>query len=213
MVSGLQGFRVKSKPTTLKPSNHVTIQFMEDLTNTMAEAKAHMEKALEHLDHELTKLRTGKAATSLVADLMVEYYGTPTPLPQIANVQVSDARTIIIQPWEKNMLGPIERVLINANLGITPANDGEIIRLSVPPLTEERRKELVKKAKHAGEESKVGVRNARHKALDHVKKAVKEGTPEDMGKRKETELQDLVNKFVEQGDKIVATKEKEIMTV
>jgi len=186
---------------------------MEDLTKTMAEAKAHMEKALEHLDHELVKLRTGKASTSLISDLMVEYYGTPTPLPQVANVQVGDARTIIIQPWERNMLGPIERVLINANLGITPANDGEVIRLMVPPLTEERRKELVKKAKHAGEESKVGVRTARHKALDHIKKAVKEGVPEDIGKRKETELQDLVNKFVEQVDKIVATKEKEIMTV
>ena len=186
---------------------------MEDISKTMADAKAHMEKALEHLEHELVKLRTGKANTALVADLFVEYYGSPTPLPQVANVQVSDARTIIIQPWERNMLGPIERVLINANLGITPANDGEVIRLMVPPLTEERRKELVKKAKHAGEESKVGVRNARHKALEHLKKAVKEGVPEDMGKRKEAELQDLVNKFVEQVDKIVATKEKEIMTV
>lgn len=186
---------------------------MEDISKTLAEAKAHMEKAIEHLEHELLKLRTGKANTALVSDLIVEYYGTPTPLPQIANVQVSDARTILIQPWERNMLGPIERVLINANLGITPANDGEVIRLAVPPLTEERRKELVKKAKHAGEESKVGVRNARHKALEHVKKAVKEGTPEDVGKRKENELQDLVNKFVEQVDKIIATKEKEIMTV
>ncbi len=186
---------------------------MEDIAKTMAEAKAHMEKALEHLDHELIKLRTGKASTALVSDLQVEYYGAPTPITQVANVQVSDARTIIIQPWERNMLGPIERVLINANLGITPANDGEIIRLMVPPLTEERRKELVKKAKHAGEESKVGVRTARHKALDHIKKAMKEGVPEDIGKRKETELQDLVNKFVEQVDKIVATKEKEIMTV
>ena len=119
----------------------------------------------------------------------------------------------MIQPWERNMLGTIERALINANLGITPANDGEVIRLMVPPLTEERRKELVKKAKHAGEESKVGVRTARHKALDCIKKAVKDGVPEDMGKRKETELQDLVNKFVEQVDKIVSTKEKEIMTV
>lgn len=196
--------------STRKPSNLFN---MEDIAKTMAEAKAHMEKALEHLDHELIKLRTGKASTALVSDLQVEYYGAPTPITQVANVQVSDARTIIIQPWERNMLGPIERVLINANLGITPANDGEIIRLMVPPLTEERRKELVKKAKHAGEESKVGVRTARHKALDHIKKAMKEGVPEDIGKRKETELQDLVNKFVEQVDKIVATKEKEIMTV
>lgn len=172
-----------------------------------------MDKALEHLEHELTKLRTGKASTSIVQDLQVDYYGHPTPIGQVSNVQVSDARTILIQPWEKNMLGPIERVLINSNLGITPSNDGEVIRLSVPPLTEERRKELVKKAKHAGEESKVGVRTARHKALDHLKKAVKDGLPEDMGKRKETELQDLVNKYVEQVDKIVAAKEKEIMTV
>lgn len=186
---------------------------MEDISKTLAEAKAHMEKAIEHLEHELLKLRTGKANTALVSDLIVEYYGTPTPLPQIANVQVSDARTILIQPWERNMLGPIERVLINANLGITPANDGEVIRLAVPPLTEERRKELVKKAKHAGEESKVGVRTARHKGLDHVKKAVKEGLPEDIGKRTENDLQEMVNKFVEQVEKIVATKEKEIMTV
>jgi ribosome recycling factor len=186
---------------------------MEDVNSILNDAKSHMAKAIEHLDHELTKLRTGKASTAIVTDLLVEYYGSPTPLPQVANVQVSDARTITIQPWERNMLGPIERVLINANLGITPANDGEVIRLSVPPLTEERRKELVKKAKHAGEESKVGVRNARHKALDHLKKAVKDGLPEDMGKRKETELQDLVNKFVEQVDKVVAAKEKEIMTV
>ncbi len=186
---------------------------MEDVSKTMAEAKAHMDKAMEHLEHELSKLRTGKASTSLIQDVHVEYYGAPTLLSQVANVQVSDARTIIIQPWERNMLGPIERALINANLGITPANDGEIIRLAVPPLTEERRKDLVKKAKHAGEESKVGVRNARHKALDHLKKAVKEGLPEDVGKRKETELQDLVNKYVEQVEKVVAVKEKEIMTV
>jgi len=186
---------------------------MEEVSKTMAEAKAQMDKALEHLDHELAKLRTGKASVSIVQDLMVDYYGAPTPLAQIANVQVSDARTIIIQPWERNMLGPIERVIINSNIGITPSNDGEVIRLSVPPLTEERRKELVKKAKHAGEESRVGVRNARHKSLDAIKKAVKDGLPEDMGKRKETELQDMVNKYVEQVDKILAVKEKEIMTV
>ncbi len=186
---------------------------MEDVNKTMAEAKAIMDKAIEHLDHELAKLRTGKASTSLITDLLVDYYGTPTPIPQIANVQVSDARTIMVQPWERNMLAPIERVLINANLGITPANDGETIRLSVPPLTEERRKELVKKGKHAGEEARVGVRSGRHKAIEHIKKAVKDGLPEDMGKRKEAELQDMVNKYVEQVDKIVATKEKEIMTV
>lgn len=186
---------------------------MEDVSNILNDAKEHMSKAIEHLEHELVKLRTGKASTNLISDMMVDYYGTPTPLPQVANIQVSDARTIVIQPWERNMLGPIERVIINSNIGITPANDGEVVRLSVPPLTEERRKELVKKAKAAGEESKVGVRNARHKALDHIKKAVKDGLPEDIGKRRETELQDLVNKFVEQVDKVIAAKEKEIMTV
>ncbi len=172
-----------------------------------------MKKALEHLDHELAKVRTGKASTSLVADLMVDYYGNPTPITQVANLQVSDARTIVIQPWERNMVGPIERIIINSNLGITPQNDGECVRLSIPPLTEERRKELVKKAKHVGEESKVGVRNARHKALEHLKKAVKEGLPEDIGKRKETELQNLVNKYVEITESVVSAKEKEIMTV
>jgi ribosome recycling factor len=186
---------------------------MEDVSAILADAESHMKKALEHLDHELVKLRTGKASTSLVSDLLVEYYGSPTPLSQVANLQVSDARTIQIQPWERNMLGPIERALINANIGITPANDGEVIRLSVPPLTEERRKELVKKAKHAAEESKVGVRNARHKALDHIKKAVKDGLPEDIGKRKEAELQNLVNKYVEIIENVIQAKEKEIMTV
>lgn len=186
---------------------------MEDVQAIMADAEAHMKKALEHLDHELVKIRTGKASTSLVADLVVDYYGSPTAITQVANLQVSDARTIVIQPWERNMVGPIERIIINSNLGITPQNDGECIRLSVPPLTEERRKELVKKAKHVGEESKVGVRNARHKALDLLKKAVKDGLPEDLGKRKETDLQNLVNKYVELTESVVTAKEKEIMTV
>ncbi len=186
---------------------------MEDFNNCIQMAKDSMEKAMEHLNHEIVKLRTGKASTNLLTDLLVEYYGTPTALAQVANVSVSDARTMVIQPWERNMLGPIERAIINANLGMTPHNDGEIIRLMVPPLTEERRKELVKKAKHYGEESKVGIRTARHKGLEIIKKGVKDGAPEDIGKRKETELQNLVNAFVEKVDQIVSAKEKEIMTV
>ena len=197
----------------LLATDNQILSIMEDVNKALAEAKAIMEKALEHLDHELVKLRTGKASTTLLTDLLVEYYGTPTPLGNIANVQVSDSRTLTIQPWERNMLGPIERMIIKSNLGMTPHNDGETIRLMVPPLTEERRKELVKKAKAAGEESKVGVRGGRHKALDMIKKAVKDGLPEDVGKRKETELQEMVNKYVEQTDKIVAGKEKEIMTL
>lgn len=184
-----------------------------DINKTIEEAKEHMTKAIEHLNHELLKIRTGKASTSILQDILVEYYGQPTPLNQVANVQVADARTIMVQPWEKNMLGPIERAIINANIGITPSNDGEVIRLSVPPLTEERRKEMVKGAKHAGEESKVGVRQARHKALDQLKAAVKENITEDLGKRKEAELEEMVKKFVEQIDQVVTKKEKEIMTV
>jgi ribosome recycling factor len=186
---------------------------MEEINQLLSDSKKGMEKALEHLDHELVKIRTGKASPSLVADLLVDYYGAPTPLAQIANVQVSDARTITIQPWERNMLGPIERTIINGNIGITPMNDGEIIRLSIPPLTEERRKEMAKKAKAAGEEAKVGIRNVRHKGLDIIKRLVKDGLPEDMGKRKETELQDMVNKYVGSVDKVVESKEKEILTV
>jgi ribosome recycling factor len=186
---------------------------MEDLNRIMADAKASMEKAIEHLHHELAKLRTGKASTTMLEDIVVEYYGHPTPLSQVANVNVTDARTLVVQPWERTMVGPIERALINANLGMTPSNDGELIRLMVPALTEERRKELVKKAKQAGEESKVGVRTARHKGLDHLKKAVKDGIPEDLGKRKEAELQDMVNAFVAKVDEILGQKEKEILTV
>lgn len=204
-------FAAPNKPHWIITKLNHTI--MEDIKQTMADAREHMDKAIEHLEHELQKLRTGKASTSILQDMMVEYYGHPTPLQQVANVQVSDARTIIVQPWEKNMLGPIERVIINSNIGITPANDGEVIRLSVPALTEERRKDLVKMAKNAGEESKVGVRNSRHKALGHIKNAVKEGLAEDEGKRVENELQDLVNSYVEKIDKIVAKKEEEIMTV
>lgn len=186
---------------------------MEEVSKLLSDGEVSMKKAMEHLDHELAKLRTGKASTNLISDLSVEYYGSPTGISQVANIQVSDARTIVIQPWERNMVGPIERAIINANLGITPMNDGEIVRLSIPPLTEERRKDLSKKAKGMGEEAKVAVRNVRHKVLDGIKKAVKDGLAEDIGKRKETEIQDLVNKYVALVDKVVEAKEKEIMTV
>ncbi len=186
---------------------------MQDLSNLLSEATTSMEKALDHLEHELFKLKTGRASTSLLQDLIVEYYGAPTPMPQVANIQTADARTITIQPWDRKLIGPIEKSILAANLGITPQNDGEMIRLTIPPLTEDRRKDLVKKAKACGEEAKVGIRTARHKALDQIKKAVKDGTPEDMGKRKEIEMQDLVNKMVEQVDKTLAGKEREILTV
>ena len=172
-----------------------------------------MEGAVDHLQKELAKIRTGKASTALLGGIKVSYYGNLTPLHQVANVSTSDARTIVIQPWEKSMLSPIEKAIFEANLGITPQNDGELIRLSIPPLTEERRRDLVKQSKGLGEEAKVSIRNARHKAMDQIRKAVKDGFPEDAGKRMETRVQDLTNKFVEQVDKVIATKEKDILTV
>jgi ribosome recycling factor len=176
-------------------------------------AEDGMTHAMNHLSFELVKIRTGKANADLLNGIMVPYYGSPTPLKQIANISTADARTIVIQPWEKNMLGTIEKAIFEAALGITPQNDGVIIRLAIPPLTEERRRELVKKAKHSGEESKIGVRNARRDAMEEIRKAVKNGLSEDMGKQKEDEMQELTKAYIEKVDRIVEQKEKEIMTV
>lgn len=172
-----------------------------------------MNSSIEHLKYELTKIRTGKASTSLLNDIAVSYYGTMTPVNQVASVSTADARTVVIQPWEKNMLRPIENAIFEANLGITPMNDGEVIRLMIPPLTEERRRDLVKQAKHLGEEAKIGIRSVRHKALDAIKKAVKDGYPEDAGKDKEDAVQDLVNKFTKTIDHLIEAKEKDVMHV
>jgi len=176
-------------------------------------AQEAMDKTIEHLKYELAKVRTGKASTSLVSDILVNYYGSMTPMSQVANVSVSDARTITIQPWEKNMLSVIEKSIFEANLGITPMNDGEYIRLAIPPLTEERRRDLVKSAKALGEDAKIGIRSARHRALDGIKKEVKDGYPEDAGKSRESEIQDMVNTASKTVDDLVAAKEKDVMTV
>ena len=185
----------------------------DDIDLIMMAAEEAMDKAIDHLKHELAKVRTGKASTSLVNDIRVDFYGSPTPMNQVANISTSDARTITIQPWEKSMLSVIEKAIFEANLGITPRNDGEKIHLPIPLLTEERRKDLVKKAKHLGEESKIGVRSARHKALDAIKKEVKDGYPEDAGKNRETEIQDMVNAHGKTVDALIAAKEKDVMTV
>lgn len=185
----------------------------EDVNLLMKHAHEAMDKAIEHLQFELTKVRTGKASSSILIDINVDYYGHPTPVAQVATVSSADARTLVIQPWEKNMLRPIEKAIMEANIGITPMNDGEVIRLSIPPLTEERRKDLVKQAKHLGEEAKIGLRGARHKALDAIKKAVKDGYPEDFGKKKEKEIEDMVKNYVSKIDHIVEVKEKDVMTV
>ena len=186
---------------------------MSDLNAILDESKDLMEKAVNHLEAELIKVRAGKATPNLVDGLVVDYYGNPTPISQIGNISVADARTLTIQPWEKNMLQPIERSIIAANIGITPQNDGNIIRLFMPPLTEERRRELVKRAQGEGEQSKVAVRSLRKNAMEQIKKLQKNGLSEDICKDAEEQIQTLTDKFIALIEKRLDTKEKEIMTV
>ncbi|MDX1479120.1 MAG: ribosome recycling factor [Saprospiraceae bacterium] len=185
----------------------------EDIDSYLKKGNKYMEDAIEHLQKELVKIRTGKASPAMLGGLMVEYYGSPTPLNQVANVNAVDAKTLSIQPWEKSMLGTIEQAIFAANLGLTPMNDGEFIRINIPPLTEERRRDLVKQAKHLGEEAKISLRNARHKLMDFIKNEVKNGYPEDIGKRREAEVEKLVHDFADKVDKLIDAKEKDIMTV
>lgn len=172
-----------------------------------------MNKALEHLETELSKIRAGKASPQMLEGIHVDYYGTSTPLHQVGNVNTTDARTLIVQPWEKALLTPIEKAIQAANLGFNPQNDGIVIRISVPPLTEERRKDLVKKTKAEGEHCKVTIRNARREANEALKKALKAGLPEDLEKEAETKVQHLTDSFIVKVDKHLEIKEKEIMTV
>lgn len=175
--------------------------------------KEKMDKALEHLESELNRIRAGKANIHILDGIMVEYYGAMTPLNQVSNVSTPDAKTIAIQPWEKNMIDPIEKSIQQANIGITPVNNGEIIRLSIPPLTEERRVELVKQVKNEGENARVSIRNARREANDEYKQMQKDGLSEDDSKRAEDNIQEITNEFVEKVDKIIETKEEDIMTI
>lgn len=176
-------------------------------------AKSLMDKAIGHLEAELTKIRAGKASPSLVDTLQVDYYGSKVPISQVANVNTQDARTLVIQPWEKAMLTPIEKAIQVANLGLNPQNDGVLIRISIPPLTEERRRDLVKKTKQEAEDAKVGIRTARKEAMEGVKKLRGSGLPEDEGKNAEAKIQILTDQYVAKCDKHLEAKEKEIMTV
>ncbi len=185
----------------------------EDVSKHIETAIEFMENSIDHLQKELTKIRTGKASPSVLDGILVEYYGSPTPLNQVANVSVADARTITIQPWEKSMLAPIEKSIFESNLGLTPQNDGEIIRIGIPPLTEERRKQLVKKAKELAEHAKVSVRNARRDAMEGIKNAVKDGYPEDAGKKSEGDVQKKTDEFSNKIDKLIEIKEADIMTI
>lgn len=185
----------------------------EEIDEQIEHLHESMEKVMDHLSFELNKIRAGKASPAMLNGIMVEYYGAPTPLSQVANVSTQDARTITIQPWEKKMLAHIEKAIFEVNLGITPMNDGEVIRLMIPPMSEDRRIVMVKQAKASGEEAKVALRNHRHKVLDVIKKQVKNGYPEDLGKRKEDDVQKIIESFVQKIDKIIEAKEKDILTI
>jgi ribosome recycling factor len=162
---------------------------------------------------ELIKIRAGKATPQILDGIVVDYYGSPTPINQVGNINVMDARTLSIQPWEKNMLQPIERAIIAANIGINPQNDGSQIRLFLPPLTEERRRELAKKCQGEGEHSRVAIRNIRRDAIEHIKRLQKNGLSEDIAKDAETNIQNMTDKFITTVDKHLISKEKEIMSV
>lgn len=185
----------------------------EEIEFILDSAKESMQKALEHLENELTKVRAGKASPNMLSSIMVEYYGALTPLSQVANVGTMDARTLTVQPWEKATLEPIERAIINSNLGLNPQNNGESILINVPQLTEERRKALVKQSKAFAEDAKVSVRNARKDANDEIKRLEKDGLPEDHSKRLEDEVQGLTDSSTAKIDDLMDRKEEDIMKV
>lgn len=185
----------------------------EDLNMVMEMTEDSMKHAIEHLVHELIKIRAGKASPAMLGGVMVDYYGAPTPLNQVANVGTSDARTITIQPWERKIIADIERAIINANLGFNPENNGEVIRVHVPPLTGERRKDLVKQVHAEAEKARISVRSARKSANDEFKRLQKDGLSEDLAKNGEADVQKLVEKYNKLVEEHVAQKEAEIMTV
>ncbi len=184
-----------------------------EVESIISDTRLTMQKALTHLETELVKIRAGKANPAMLDGIVADYYGNPTAINQIANITVLDARTISVQPWEKNMLQAIERAIIMANIGINPQNDGNIIRLFLPPLTEERRKEMVKKCNGEGEHAKVAIRNIRRDSIEAIKKLQKDGLSEDISKDSEKEAQDLTDKYISLVEKHLEAKEKEIMAV
>ena len=186
---------------------------MIEVSTYIDPAEESMEMAVAYLDEALAHIRAGKANPKILDGIRVDYYGSQSPISNVANISVPDARTITITPWEKSMFKEIEKAIINSALGITPENNGEVIRLSIPPLTEDRRKMLVKQSKAEAENAKVSVRNARREAIDGLKKAVKQGMPEDVEKDAEAKVQKLHDKFLKKIDDLFAAKEKEILTV
>lgn len=185
----------------------------ELIKKQVTDAKALMDKAIDHCEGELQKIRAGKASPAMLDDIMVDYYGSPTPLNQVGSVNTPDARTIVVQPWEKSLLGPIERAIMEANLGVNPQNDGVIIRINVPPLTEERRRDLAKRAKGEAETGKIAIRNIRKDANEKIRKLKSEGVSEDDMKVGEHEIQKLTDAYIAKVDVHSDAKEKDIMTV
>ena len=186
----------------------------EELELIKEDTGSLMKKAISHLETELVKIRAGKANPNMLDGIVADYYGSPTPIAQIANISVLDARTISVQPWEKKMLQPIEKAIMASNIGINPQNDGNFIRLYLPPLTEERRKELVKRCNAEGEQGKVSIRNIRREGIEQIKKLQKDAViSEDLAKNAEAEVQDLTNRFIVLVEKHLEAKEKEIMVV
>lgn len=172
-----------------------------------------MDKAIRHLEDELIHVRAGKATPAILDGITVDYYGAITPLSQVSNIGTPDAKTVVIQPWDKSMLGIIEKAILYANIGLTPMNNGEIIRLNIPPLTEERRRNLVKQVKMLGENTKVSIRNARRDANEELKKLQKNGLPEDLEIESQEKVQHMTDEYIQKTDAIVTVKEKDIMTV
>ena len=194
----------------------LTLKFFimtEEVQFVIDETKEKMGKAIDHLDNELATLRAGKASPRMLDTVVVEYYGNPTPLNQVANIGTPDAKTIAIQPWEKKMVEPIERAILNANLGFTPMNNGEMIRINIPALTEERRKALAKQVNNEAESARVSIRSARRDANEEIKKLEKEGLSEDEAKKGEDEVQKLTDTHSEKVEQVVKAKEEEIMTI
>lgn len=186
---------------------------MSDINKYLKEAEDSMDKAIKHTASELLKVRAGKASPNMLDNIMVSYYGQQTPLPQMAAVTATDARTLMVKPWDKGTLIEIERAIQNSDLGVSPKNEGDTLRVSFPPLSEERRKNLVKQVKNEIENGKIKVRNIRKDTNESLKKLIKTGTPEDDVKKAETTVQNLTDKFIKKLDEMLASKEKELLTV
>jgi ribosome recycling factor len=191
----------------------ITKEMNEEIELVLEEVRERMEKAVEHLEHELAHLRAGRSSPALLDGITVDYYGVNSPLNQVSNINTPDPKSILIQPWEKTMLGTIEKAILAANIGLTPVNNGEVIRINVPPLTEERRHQLVKQVKNEGETAKISIRNSRKWANDELKTLLKDGLPEDLEKNAVDEVQEMTNDYSAMVDKVMALKEKDIMTV